>query len=239
MIAEHAGVALETAIFSRADDNLVTDNIPLVKSLAGRYAGRGIEYEELFSAGCVGLVKAARRFEPARGNCFSTYAVPLILGEIKRLFRDGGSVHVSRSLKELSVKMSRLQSKLQSEGKQPHISELAEMCGVSLSMAAEALAVSTPVLSLSGGLCNGDFDATDGNMPETDIPVPPPQAKLTEIIALRQTLSSLEPADRRLIYLRYSAEKTQSETGRLLGMTQVQVSRRERKILAALRLELN
>ena len=113
-------------------DEFIESNLPLVHKLANRFRGRGVEYEELYAAGCVGLVKAADRFEPERGLCFSTYAVPVILGEIRRLFRDGGSVKISRSLKELSVKAARAREELCSRcGGEPRISDIARELGVS------------------------------------------------------------------------------------------------------------
>ena len=119
-------------------DEFIEGNLPLVHKLANRFRGRGVEYEELYAAGCVGLVKAVDRFEPERGLCFSTYAVPVILGEIRRLFRDGGSVKISRSLKELSVKAARLRDQLSANG-EPRISDIAQALGVTPEEAAEAL----------------------------------------------------------------------------------------------------
>lgn len=211
---------------NRIDDNFVKQNMGLVHSLANRFRGRGIEYEELVSAGCMGLVKAAKGFDHSRGLCFSTYAVPVILGEMKRLFRDGGTVKVSRTLKELSLKAVRVQEQLQKAGEEPRLSDIAQALGVTPAEAGEALAVSLPPMSLTAGSENGS---------EYDLPVPPEQAKLTESIALHQCLDLLEPADRELIRLRYWQNKTQGETGKILGMTQVQVSRREKKILLSLR----
>ena len=125
---------------NRIDDNFVKQNMGLVHSLANRFRGRGIEYEELVSAGCMGLVKAAKGFDDSRGLCFSTYAVPVILGEMKRLFRDGGTVKVSRTLKELSLKAVRVQEQLQKAGEEPRLSAIAERLGVTPAEAGEALA---------------------------------------------------------------------------------------------------
>jgi RNA polymerase sporulation-specific sigma factor len=208
------------------NDTFIENNLGLVHALANRFRGRGIEYEELYSAGCIGLVKAAKGFDESRGLRFSTYAVPVILGEIKRLFRDGGSVKVSRTLKELSLKVCRLQEQMAKEGKEAHLSELAEELGISLTEAGEALSVSRPPISLTG---------MDEDGSETDVPMEAPQIKATERIALQQSLSSLSSTDRQLILLRYWEEKTQKEAGDILGMTQVQVSRREKKILDELR----
>ncbi len=213
---------------NRLTDEFIEENLGLVHALANRFRGRGIEYEELYSAGCMGLVKAAKGFDEERGLKFSTYAVPVILGEIKRLFRDGGTVRVSRSIKELSLKIARYKEDCQKKGREPTINELAEYFEVSAEQITEAISASQPALSLT--TCD---DENDGS--EFDLPVEPPQAKATELIALGQCLGSLEPDDRRLIFLRYWKGLTQSETGRQLGMTQVQVSRREKRILEGLR----
>jgi RNA polymerase sporulation-specific sigma factor len=210
-------------------DDFAERNMGLVHSLAHRFRGRGIEYEELFSAGCVGLVKAAKNFDQSKGWQFSTYAVPVILGEIKRLFRDGGAVKVSRGLKELSLKVTRTRELLAQGGNEPRLSEIGEALGISVEQVSEALAVSLPPVSLT------DSDES-GN--EYDLPIEAPQTKLTELIALKQSLSRLSSEDRRLIVMRYWGNKTQGETGEALGMSQVQVSRRERKILDELKRQL-
>lgn len=211
---------------NRLSDKFIEENLGLVHSLANRFRGRGIEYEELYSAGCMGLVKAAKGFDEERGLKFSTYAVPVILGEIKRLFRDGGTVKVSRGLKELSLKVMRRREELLKNGHDPSISELAEYFAVSAEQITEAISAAQPALSLTGGEDDGS---------EYDLPVEAPQAKATERIALEQCLCRLGAEDRRLIYLRYWKGRTQSETGKELGLTQVQVSRREKKILDGLR----
>ncbi len=207
-------------------DRFIESNLPLVHSLANRFRGRGIEYEELFAAGSMGLVKAYDNFDHTRGLCFSTYAVPVILGEIKRLFRDGGTVKVSRSLKELSLKAAKERDRLLAEGKEPRISDIAERLGISNEMAAEAINAGIPPLSLS--------PASDDESP-LDIPIASGEERLIDRLALHQCISELDAPDRRLILLRYSKQLTQCQTAALLGMTQVQVSRRERKILSAMR----
>lgn len=211
-------------------DEFIESNLPLVHKLANRFRWRGVEYEELYAAGCVGLVKAADRFEPERGLCFSTYAVPVILGEIRRLFRDGGSVKISRSLKELSVKAARVREELCSRcGGEPRISDIARELGVSPEEAAEALCAGIPPVSL-------DHGGEDGE------PLPVPSAsgedRLIDRLALRQCLEGLSGEDREILILRYFRRKTQCETAQLLGMTQVMVSRRERRLLKELREQL-
>lgn len=223
-------------------DEFIAANIPLVHSLANRFRGRGIEYEELFSAGSLGLVKACDNFDETRGLCFSTYAVPVILGEMRRLFRDGGAVKMSRSLKELALKVQRAREELMKNGSEPTISELAEYLGVSIEETAEAVQASAPPLSLTapkdGATSSSGLSAGFGEGGEIDVPVEGIEDELIDKLALRQCLAELPENDRRLILLRYFRDKTQSETAQILGMTQVQVSRRERKILDSLRLQM-
>lgn len=215
----------------KIDNAFVEKHLGLVHSLANRFRGRGIDYEELYSAACMGLVKAANNFDEERGLQFSTYAVPVILGEIKQLFRDGGTVKVSRSLKELSLKATRIQEQFIKDGKEPRISDIAQALGVSIAEASQALTVSMPAMSLT----DNDEDSDGGQF---DLPVEAPQIQVTELLALKQSLSRLEPLDRRLIILRYWGGKTQAEVASLLGMTQVQISRREKKIIGFLREEM-
>ena len=128
----------------------IEKNLGLVHSCAGRFKGRGIEYDDLFSAGCMGLVKAYDGFDGSRGLCFSTYAVPVILGEIKKLFRDGGTVKVSRSLKELSLKISAVRERCVKEtGQEPTVSQLAERLDVTPEQVADAMSAAMPALSLT------------------------------------------------------------------------------------------
>lgn len=209
---------------------LAEENLGLVHLCANRFRGRGIEYEDLYSAGCIGLLKAVKAFDSGRGVKFSTYAVPVILGEIKRLFRDGGSIRVSRSLKELSMRLQRIcEDFRQREMREPTIAELAELSGEPESSVSEALCVSQPLVSLT---------SSDDEEGQTDIPIESPDENITDLLALRQIMAGLEPNDRALLELRYFKGLTQSKTAKALGMTQVQVSRREKKLLAQMREEL-
>ena len=176
-------------------DRFASRHMGLVHAICKRFSGRGIEYEELFAAGCLGLTKAMDGFDSSRGLQFSTYAFPVIMGEVKRLFRDGGAVRVSRSLRELSLKIARL-----NRARAP--------------------------LSLT---------ASDDGEPQLELPTPDIQEALTERLSLQAALNTLQERDRRLIVLRYYQGQTQTQTARFLGMTQVQVSRREKKLLAQLR----
>ena len=207
-------------------ERMAAENLGLVHACANRF--RGLEYEDLFGAGCVGLVKAARHFDAARGFAFSTYAVPVILGEIKRVFRDGGSVKVGRTLKERARKAMLERQKMELFlGRSPTIGELAERLGLDVSEAAELVAVSQPVLSLTG--------EADGETRELDVPVESPEEQMVDLLSLRRVFRTLETRDRKLIYFRYFEGLTQTVTAGRLGMSQVQVSRREKAILRLLR----
>ncbi|HCU33751.1 MAG TPA: flagellar biosynthesis protein FliA [Ruminococcaceae bacterium] len=209
-------------------DEMIQQNMGLVHACAHKFKGRGIEYEDLFQAGCMGLIKATDAFDESRGVRFSTYAVPVILGEMRRLFRDGGTVKVSRTLKELSLKAVRTKERLSIEmGREPTVSELASALDLEVSAVVEALSAATPALSLTGSDEEGAL--------QIDLPVQSPEEELSDRISLRQVLSLLEKKDQMLIRLRYFQGKTQVETAQALDMTQVQVSRREKKILLRLR----
>ena len=214
-------------------DDFVCDNLGLVHACAKRFVGRGIEYDDLFQAGCVGLLKAADGFEPERGLCFSTYAVPLILGEMRHLFREGGAVKVSRSLRSLATQAGRLREKLLSlHGREPTVEELAAELGIEPALAAQAVCVALPPLSLTR------HDEGEGEEGQIDLPCDSPEEMLTDKLALRQVLRALPPRDRALIEMRYLRRQTQQAVADQLGMTQVQVSRRERAILLEMRRKL-
>lgn len=211
---------------------LAEENLGLVHLCANRFRNRGIEYDDLYGAGCIGLIKAVKAFDSERGVKFSTYAVPVILGEIKRLFRDGGTVKVSRSVKELSLKITRFRENFISEqGREPAISELCEYSGADEEEVIEALNVALPPMSLTES-------SDDEKTGQIDIPVDAPDEEIADKLSLRQAIGTLNADDRRLIYLRYFQNKTQVETAKALSMTQVQVSRREKKILSAMRNQL-
>ena len=211
---------------------VISENIGLVHACAKKFKGRGIEYDDLFQAGCVGLVKAVDAFDKSRGVKLSTYAVPVILGEIKRLFRDGGAIKVGRSLKELSLKATRFVNDFTAQNaREPTINELAQALAVEPAMAAQALEVSRVPMSLTA-------DGEDGQV-EIDIPIEAPDERLAELIALKQTVNKLNDKDRSLIFLRFFKNQTQTQTAKILGMTQVQVSRRERVILNSLKVQLS
>ena len=214
-------------------DEFIEKNLGLVHSCANRFRGRGIEYDDLFSSGCMGIVKAYDAFDEGRGVRFSTYAVPVILGEIKKLFRDGGSVKVSRSLKELSMKINYARESLQkTTGSQPTIGEIAALLEVKPEMVAEALTSAMPVLSLTPV-------NDDSNTPQFDLPVNSEEEHIAETLSLRAAVAQLHKDDRLLLQYRFFEYKTQTEVAKLMNTTQVQVSRRERKLLITLRKKLS
>ena len=201
---------------------LIGENYGLVHSCANKFRGRGVEYEDLFQAGCVGLIKAADNFDRSRGFAFSTYAVPVILGEIRRIFRDGGAVKVGRSLKERSRQAMKIREEMALElQREPTVSELAERLGVDIATASELITVSLPTVSLTA--CDDD-----GKENQLDIPTDAPEEEITEKMALRTVVESLAERDRQLIELRYFKGMTQVNTAKELGRSQVQVSRREK-----------
>lgn len=210
----------------------IEQNLGLVHACAGRFRGRGIEYDDLYSAGCMGLVKAYDGFDESRGICFSTYAVPVILGEIKKLFREGGVVKVSRSLKELGMRVNAAREQyIKLCGTEPSLTQLAQQLDEPLDSIALAVQAAQPALSLTPD--NGEESGA-----QLDIPVDSPEEELADRISLGEVLRSLPQEDQDLIRLRFYGERTQSETARLLHTTQVQISRRERKILRWMRAQL-
>ncbi len=210
-------------------NRLVSENLGLVHSCCRRFVGRGIEYDDLFQAGCLGLIRAAEGYDILRGATFSTYAFPAILGEIRRLFRDGGSVKVSRSVKELALRCQKEQERLTKlTGESPTVSQLADALGESAEAVSEALCATQPTLSLTRE--DGDEDTL-----QYDLPVDDDTCRLCENMALQQVMNGLDAKDRKMIELRYFKELTQSETAKILNMSQVQVSRREKRVIAIIR----
>ena len=209
-------------------EEFISGNLRLVNHLAKRFIGRGIEYEDLYQAGCVGLVKAADAFDEDLGFQFSTYAVPVILGEMRRLFRDGGSVKVSRSVKEMAFKIAKEKAELQYElSREPKISEIAARVGISAEEVAEVQNAVQPPVSLTE--VNEDGDR------QTDVPVVFEQYDNDNKVLLDTAISKLQEKERAIIRLRYFEALTQQETAKRLDMTQVAVSRAEKRILLKLR----
>ncbi len=207
---------------------LASENMRLVSSLCKRFTGKGIEYDDLFGAGCVGLCKAAKGFDETRGIMFSTYAVPVILGEIKRLFRDGGEVKVSRSVKELYLKASAVKEKLEAElSRDATLNEIALEMGESLENITEAFCACRAPVSLTAETDDGEI--------QTDIADSFSEEKLAEKITVKSAVEKLGEKEKNLIKFRYFEALTQTETAKRLSMSQVQVSRAEKNALKKLK----
>ncbi|MBR2953751.1 MAG: sigma-70 family RNA polymerase sigma factor [Clostridia bacterium] len=211
-------------------DELILNNLGLVGSCAMKFIGKGVDYDDLYSAGCIGLIKAADGFREELGFAFSTYAVPSILGEIKRIFRDDGAVKISRSLKEKARALAVIKEQFEKEnGVPPTVSELSEAMNISPSETAQLLCVLQPVKSLT---------AEDDNEKQIDIPTEDEYIPIDNRLSIHQVLDVLPPKDRQLITLRFFKGLTQSKTAEILGISQVQVSRREKIILNNMRNKL-
>ncbi len=209
-------------------DLLVNENTGLVRSIAIRFSGRGVDYEDLCQIGHIGMIKAIRNFDITRGTEFSTYAVPLIIGEIKRFLRDDGEIKIGRELKRKNAKLMAAREKFITEnGNEPTVSQLAEICGFSEEETIESITASSATISLSEQI--GE-DSTLEDMLGKDF-----TPEINEKIALKQAIARLCFEEREIIMLRYFKNLTQSETGKALGMTQVTVSRKEAKALIKLK----
>lgn len=217
-----------------ARDMVVTMNIGLVWSIVRRFTGRGHELEDLFQIGCIGLIKAIDKFDSTFEVKFSTYAVPMITGEIKRFLRDDGIIKVSRSLKEIAGKVriakEVLGNKLERE---PTIEELSEELKISTEDIILALESNSEVESLYKTIYQGDgnaiylIDKLEQDKDENE--------NMIDQIALREIIATLDEKERNLIELRYFREKTQTDIAKEMGISQVQVSRLEKKILKVMR----
>lgn len=208
-------------------EEFIESNLNLVRSLCKRFTGKGIEYDDLYQAGCMGLIKAADNFDTERGLCFSTYAVPVVLGEMRRLFRDGGQVKVSRSLKELFLKVKSVGNKLElSLDREPTVNEIASELCVSVEEVTEALAANIPAVSLT----SGEDDLSVMDIPESD-----KSEEIDNRLLLESAFGFLDETERNIIKYRYYEAKTQSVTAQILNISQVQVSRCEKRTLKKLR----
>ncbi len=220
-----------------ATARLMENNLGLVRSIALRFKDRGVEYEDLIQIGSIGMLKAIRSFDLDKGTVFSTYAVPLIIGEIKRFIRDDGLIKVSRVYKQQGAMLMREREKFTYEmGREPKIEELAKRCNLSVEEASVAIDATASVNSLSASINGEDESYTLENTlsqekNEIDVKI--------EHIALSQAISSLPPLWRQIVTLRYLKEYSQQMTAEMLGLTQVKVSREEKKIFEALRKKLS
>ncbi len=223
---------------SSAEGELIEENMGLVRSVARRFLDRGTEYEDLVQIGTIGMLKAIRSFSLDRGTAFSTYAVPLIVGEIRRHLRDDGPLKVSRIYKRQGLSLLHEKNRILSqEGREPGIAELAERCGVSVEDAAISLDALSPVTSLSDFVYGEDTVTFEGVL--SDEESERESERICDRVALAQSISRMPPLWRRIVLLRYYRNMTQQQVALQLGLTQVKVSREEKKILTFLRGELS
>jgi len=220
---------------TEAETKLVLANSGLVRSIAVRFRGRGIELDDLIQIGTLGLIKASRSFDPERGFAFSTYAVPLIIGEIKRTLRDEGLIKVGRAQKKLGLDLMGAKARIMNEeGRDPTISELAARLNVSIEEAAMALDAISPVSSLSEASDEDGTMTLESRLPDTDNEI----ERTRDRIALEQAIKKLPTVQQEIVLLRFYKNMTQQECAARLGLSQVKISREEKKILEFLRKEL-
>lgn len=220
-----------------AREVLIEENMGLIHHVVKRFLGRGVDPEDLFQIGAIGLVKAVDRFDLSFGVRFSTYAVPMIAGEIKRFLRDDSMIKLSRSLKELAVRAARLREQiLMEQGEEPGVEELAKQLGVEPEELVQAMDGNAEVESLQKIVYQGDGEGLS-LMDKVEQGKDEEEALLRQLL-LEQLLSTLAPKERRLIGLRFFQDRTQTQVAQELGMSQVQVSRLEKKILSALKKQM-
>ena len=227
---------------TKSRDALLAHNTGLIWTAVRRINRRGYDAQDLFQVGAIGLLKAIERFDVSLGTTFSTYALPLILGELKRFLRDDGLIKVSRTLKEQAACIRRAQRELdQTLGRSPTLKELSQRTGIPAPEVSAALAAPLSsgenTLSLEAPIPTGQAGKTLTLQESLPDPGPGEQERV-EHMALQESLGHLPEEERALILLRYFENKTQTEVGRLLGMSQVQVSRLEKKVLKKLRQDL-
>ena len=214
----------------QACEQMLRENSGLIWSIVRRYYGRGVEPDDLYQLGCLGFLKAVRGFDFAYGTCFSTYAVPKIAGEIRRFLRDDGAVKVSRSIKERAAAIKKARERLTGDfGRDPTVSELSEALGLSpeeIAAAETATSATESIQRQTGeeGFSLEDVLCTDGM-----------EERLLERMALQEALARLNDKERLVIQLRYYHSLTQQRVAGLIGVSQVQVSRIEKKALERLR----
>jgi len=221
----------------KATEILIVENTALVKSIALKFRDRGTEFEDLMQIGTIGMIKAIRSFDMERGTAFSTYAVPLIVGEIRRHLRDDGLIRVSRSYKRTGIIIMREKNRIMTEeGRDAGISELADFAGVSVEEAAMAIDAVSPVTSLSDTVFGEDSKTYDAMIPDRESQ--DELENLNDRIALGQAINKMPSDWKRIVVLRYYRNMTQQQVANLMGLSQVKVSREEKKIMTFLRGEM-
>ena len=238
MIAEAAYKSpCDTALFTAAQqggqaelEKLVVQNLPLVKYIVRRFLRRGKEYDDLFQSGCMGLIKAIRNFDCGMNVRFSTYAVPMIMGEIRRFLRDDNTVHISRSLHDAATHIRRFTENWEQEkGRAPDMRDICEGIGLDADIALLAVSTLQPVRSLSEPV------AAEGGLTLEDVLPGEGLQRVEDRLLLQALLKNLNPTEYDIIHSRFFERKTQKEVGERLGYTQVQISRMESRILRKLR----
>lgn len=218
---------------NQACEQVLQENNGLIWSVVRRYYGRGVEPDDLYQLGCLGFLKAVQGYDPEFGTQFSTYAVPKIAGEIRRFLRDDGPMKVSRGLKERGVSIRSARSRLAAElGREPSLSELAQETGLTPEEIAAAETASEPVVSLQTE--TGDSGLTLEGM----LTAGGEEEGLVERLALRAAMAQLPQREQQVLLLRYYRGMTQVQTARIIGVSQVQVSRLERRALEQLRKDM-
>ncbi len=217
-----------------ARNQLIEQNLGLVKSIVRRFLGRGHEAEDLFQIGCIGLIRAAERFDSSFGVKFSTYAVPMIMGEIKRFIRDDGIIKVSRSLKETATNALKIKERIINEtGREPALSEIAKELKISVTDLATAFEAQVKPESLYITMDDGKGESKPLvekiESKEDDV------GRMIDRVTISSALESFPQREKEIVYLRYFRQKTQAEVAKKLNISQVQVSRLEKKILLKLR----
>ncbi len=221
-----------------AKEQIVTENLGLVWAVARRYIGRGYELEDLYQIGCIGLVKCIDKFDLSFDVKFSTYAVPLISGEIKRFLRDDGMIKISRSLKETAYKVNRVRNEMINKtGVEPGLSEISELLNIDVCEIVASLEANVEVESIQKTIYQNDGNPVclaDKLADEKD-----EQEDVIDQMVIEELLSRLEETESRIIKMRYFENKTQTEIAAEIGISQVQVSRMEKKILLKMRNEFS
>lgn len=212
-----------------AKQQLIDGNVSLIKCIVKRYLGKGVEYDDLFQLACMGFLKAITGFDESFGVRFSTYAVPMIAGEIKRFMRDDGSIKVSRAMKQTAKEMNAFVADYVSEhGKQPTLSEVAKKFSLEESEAVFVMGSSRMPLSLYSGAEHGD--GNDRELVDV-LPARDDQEELIDSLLLKKAIEDLPEREKKIIVLRYFRDMTQSEVAERIGVSQVQVSRIESRII--------
>ena len=220
-------------------EEILTANQGLLRTIVGRFKDRGVDIEDLYQIGTIGMIKAVRSFDLDRGTAFSTYAVPLIFGEIRRHLRDEGPIKISRYYKKLGATIINLRNNiLSSEGREAHVDELARLCEVSVEDAAMAIEAMNPIASFSDNAFGADEDGAELGEVIADTDSEDEFERLRDRIAISEAIKKMPELWQKIVLLRYYRDRTQQQTADALGLSQVKISREEKKIVEFLRGEL-